>query len=181
MSRIGKKPVAIPAGVQVEVGSSSIKAKGPKGELNIPIHPKITIVKDGNAMHCRREDDERLSRSLHGLYRSLVQNMMIGVTKGFEKKLEIVGVGFNAKLEGKKLALTVGFAEPAKLDIPTGLTVTVPDPTHILVVGVDKQLVGQFAAVVRAIRKPEPYKGTGIRYDGEQIQRKAGKAFGSGG
>lgn len=181
MSRIGKKPVPIPAGVKVHVADGNIAVEGPKGKLSLAVHPAIAVAREGEQLVCQRRDEERQSRALHGLFRNLIQNMVLGVTQGFEKRLEIVGVGFNAQLKGKELALVVGYSHPVKLPVPEGVTVQLPDATHIVVQGPDKQKVGQFAAEVRAARKPEPYKGTGIRYQGEHIRRKAGKAFGSGG
>lgn len=181
MSRIGKKPVTIPAGVKIDVKNGAVRAEGPKGKLDIKVHPRITVAKDGDTLVCDRQGDDKESKSLHGLFRSLIQNLVVGVSQGFEKRLEIVGVGFGATVAGKDLSLTVGYSKPVKVPIPTGVSVTLPDATHIVVAGPDKQQVGQFAAEVRAVRKPEPYKGTGIRYQGEQVRRKAGKAFGSGG
>lgn len=181
MSRIGKKPVSVPSGVKVAVSGGAVAVEGPKGKLKLQVDPRVTVKSEGASVVCVRANDEQESRALHGLYRNLISNMIEGVTKGFEKKLEIMGVGFNAQLKGKELALTVGFANQVKLPIPEGITIQLADPTHISVVGADKQAVGQFAANIRAVRKPEPYKGTGIRYQGEQVRRKAGKAFGSGG
>lgn len=180
MSRIGKKPVAIPAGVKVEIAGAAVKVEGPKGKLAFQVHPRIQVAqKDGKEVVCSRAGDTGEDRALHGMVRAILQNMMIGVTSGFEKRLEIIGVGFNAQLSGKTLSLTVGFSHPVKLPVPEGVTVALPDATHIVVSGPDKQKVGQFAAHIREARKPEPYKGTGIRYQGEYVRRKAGKAFGS--
>jgi large subunit ribosomal protein L6 len=165
--------------VNVEVAGQSIKAKGAKGEMTVSVHPRIQVALDGNKLVVTRAGNERPDRALHGLTRALLNNLVTGVSAGFQKKLEIVGVGYNAEVKGKNIKLTVGFAKPVELPIPEGVVVTTPDATHILVTGVDKQKVGQFAAEVRAVRKPEPYKGTGIKYDGEQIRRKSGKAFGS--
>jgi large subunit ribosomal protein L6 len=181
MSRIGKKPVPIPAGVKVEVKGSQLSAKGSKGELSVTFHSRVGVKVEGDQVVITRASDAWADKSLHGLSRALVANMMTGVSKGFEKKLEIIGVGYGAKVTGKKLELTVGFSKPVALEIPAGLTIALPDPTHITVQGADKQKVGQFAAEIRSVRKPEPYKGTGIKYDGEVIRRKAGKAFGAGG
>lgn len=182
MSRIGKKPVSVPSGVKVEVAGSTFKAEGPKGKLTLDVHPRIKVVnQDGKSILCERSSDAKLDKALQGTFRALIQNVLVGVSAGFEKRLEIVGVGFNAQLSGKTLSLTVGFSHPVKLPVPEGVTVTLPDATHIVVTGTDKQKVGQFAAHVREARKPEPYKGTGIRYQGEYVRRKAGKAFGSGG
>lgn len=181
MSRIGKKPLRVPSGVKVDVAGTRVSVEGPKGKLALEVDPAIQVAKDGDAIVCRRDSDSGSAKALHGLYRVLIENMIEGVWKGFEKKLEIVGVGYNAQLQGKQISLTVGYSKPVKLSVPDGVTVQLPDPTHIVVTGPDKQKVGQFAADVRAVRKPEPYKGTGIRYQGEQVRRKAGKAFGSGG
>jgi large subunit ribosomal protein L6 len=179
MSRIGKKPVEVPGNVKVDVAGAVVKVEGPKGKLSLTAHPAVKVKKEGSQVTVERIDDAKASKALHGLTRALIQNMVVGAEKGFERKLEIVGVGYNAALKGKKLALTVGFAKPVEVDVPPGVTVNLPDPTHIHVTGPDKQAVGDFAAQVRSVRKPEPYKGTGIKYEGEQIRRKAGKAFGS--
>lgn len=180
MSRIGKKPVAVPAGVKMAVEGAVVKVEGPKGKLALDVHPSIKVAMEGGSVVCGRSRDDGPTKALHGLYRSLIQNMIEGVVKGFERKLEIVGVGFQAVIAGKDISLTVGFSKPVKVKIPEGVTVVLPDQTHIVVSGPDKQKVGQFAAEVRSVRKPEPYKGTGIRYQGEVVRRKAGKAFGSG-
>lgn len=179
MSRIGVKPVPVPSGVKVEINGHSVHVEGPKGKLGIDVSPLIAVSQEDGQVVCKRAGEDRDSRAMHGLTRSLIQNMIIGVSQGFEKRLEIVGVGFNASLQGRELALTVGYSNTVKVPIPEGVDVTLPDATHIVVSGADKQKVGQFAAVARAVRKPEPYKGTGIRYQGEQIRRKAGKAFGA--
>jgi large subunit ribosomal protein L6 len=178
MSRVGQKPVEIPQGVKVQVSAATILAEGPKGKRNLELHPRVSVVHKDGKIFCTRSDDERSTRALHGLYRALIQNLVTGVAKGFEKRLEIVGIGYGAAVEGKSLKLTVGFSQPVKLAIPDGLTVTTPDANHVVVSGPDKQLVGQFAADVRKVRKPEPYKGFGIKYEGEYVRRKAGKAFG---
>lgn len=181
MSRIGQKPVPVPAGVKVDVASGAVKVEGPKGALSIDVHPLIRVeMKDKNLI-CTRSSDDRQSKALHGLTRALVANMVTGVSSGFERKLEIVGVGYGAEVQGKSLKLTVGFAKPVFLPVPEGVSVSTPDATHVIVAGPDKQKVGQFAAMIRAVRKPEPYKGTGIKYEGEQIRRKAGKAVGTAG
>lgn len=179
MSRIGKKPVAIPGGVKVEVSGSRISAKGPAGELAFNMHPTMSVVVEGSTLNVGRPDDKRSSRALHGLTRSLIQNMVNGVVKPFEKKLEITGVGYNASLSGNKLTLQVGFANKIVLEVPAGTKCEVPDPTHVVVKSCDKQVCGQFAAEVRSVRPPEPYKGKGIKYQDEYVRRKAGKAFGS--
>jgi large subunit ribosomal protein L6 len=179
MSRIGKKPVTIPTGVKVDVSGNRVTAKGPAGELSVAVHPSLQVKADGAAIEVLRPDDKRSSRALHGLTRSLVQNMVSGVVKPFEKKLEIQGVGYNASLSGAKLTLQVGFANKIILDVPANVKCEVPDPTHVIVKSSDKQACGQFAADVRGVRPPEPYKGKGIRYQDEFVRRKAGKAFGS--
>ncbi|MGQ0633265.1 MAG: 50S ribosomal protein L6 [Planctomycetaceae bacterium] len=183
MSRIGKKPVALPANVTASVDAGVVTVKGPHGELKLRHHPAMTISVDKGASQIvvSRPDDERANKALHGLTRSLVNNMVAGVVTPFEKKLEIVGVGYQATVSGKTLNLQVGFANVVKLPIPGGVKVTVPDNTHITLQSADKQAVGQFAAVIRKVRPPEPYKGKGIRYEGEHVRRKAGKAFASGG
>ena len=177
MSRIGKKPIAIPAGVHVQITGADIAVEGSLGKLSWTFQPVIQVRYDGAARQvvCTRETDDRQSRALHGLTRALIQNMVIGVSQGYEKRLEVVGVGYLAAVDGNTLQLRVGFANEVHKPIPTGLSVTCPDQTHVVVRGIDKQLVGEFAAEVRAVRKPEPYKGKGIRYEGEQVRRKAGK------
>lgn len=179
MSRIGKKPVPVPAGVKVQVADQKIQVEGPKGKLEWAFPAKISVVHDSetNEVRVSRPDDSRDSRALHGLTRALINNMMVGVTQGYEKKLEIVGVGYLAAVQGSILQLRVGFANEIHKKIPADLKVTCPDQTHIVVQGLDKQRVTQFAAEVRAVRKPEPYKGKGIRYEGEVVRRKAGKAM----
>jgi large subunit ribosomal protein L6 len=182
MSRIGRKPVPVPAGVKVQVADSTIDVEGPKGKLSFSFRREIGVRFDEGAREIlvTRSDDERLSRALHGLTRSLVNNMVQGVSSGYTKKLEIVGVGYQAQLKkANTVALQVGYANQVVLEAPAGVNVAVPDPTHITITGADKQAVGQFAAVVRKVRPPEPYKGKGIRYEGEAVRRKAGKAFGS--
>lgn len=197
MSRIGKQPVTIPAGVKVKVSDGKVFVEGPKGKLELAYHrnvqveigklardgDKVTFTADpaGGVLQVSRRDDERLSRSIHGLMRSLVANMVEGVTKGYEKKLKIEGVGYAAKLDKKAVVLTVGFANQIKLDPPDGVTAEVPDPNTIIIRGADKQRVGQFAAEVRHSRPPEPYQGKGIRYENEVVRRKEGKSFTSGG
>lgn len=178
MSRIGKKPVPVLDGVKVNVADGTINIEGPKGKLQWQCHPEITvsIVDDGKSVSVVRQDDERNSRALHGLTRAVINNMILGVKNGYEKRLEVVGVGYVCSIQGKKLQLRVGFANELKRDIPVGLDVTCPDQTHIVIKGCDKQLVGQFAAQIRSLRKPEPYKGKGIRYQGEVIKLKPGKS-----
>lgn len=196
MSRIGKQPVTLPGGVKVDVSGKGLKVTGPKGNLNWTLPGNISAAVENNSVVLKRGDDLAQSKALHGLSRALIANMVEGVTKGYERKLEVYGTGYNVKLDGKKLLLNVGFmgrgvGKPAQfvLDIPAGLTVNVEvqaargenEPAKFTITGIDKQLVGDFAAAVRKIRKPEPYKGKGIRYAGEQIRRKAGKVFAAGG
>jgi len=183
MSRIGKQPVVIPAGVKVKVDAGKVFVEGPKGKLDMTYHRNIKVEYDdkGKALKVTRPDDERINRSLHGLTRSLLANMVEGVTKGYEKRLKVEGIGYQAAMDKKKLVLRVGYANTLDFEPPTGVTVEVPDPTTIVVKGADKQAVGQFAAEVRASRKPEPYKGKGIRYENEQVRRKEGKSFAAGG
>jgi large subunit ribosomal protein L6 len=178
MSRIGKAPVQIPKGVKVAVNAGSVTVEGPLGTLKHRVHPEVDVALDAatSSLNVTRSSDNRVARSLHGLTRALVANMVEGVSKGYEKKLEIVGVGYLAAIQKNVLQLRVGFANELQVPIPAGLTVACPDQTHISIKGIDKQLVGQFAAEVRALRKPEPYKGKGIRYEAEQVRRKAGKA-----
>jgi len=177
MSRIGKKPVPVPAGVKVNVADRAVTVEGKLGKLEYTHRPEIgvKVSDDGKNVICSRSSEERTVRAYHGLTRALLNNMMIGVTDGYEKKLEIQGVGYLAAIQGDTLQLRVGFANEVHKKIPKGLTVICPDQTHIVIKGTDKQMVGEFAAEVRAVRKPEPYKGKGIRYDGEQVRRKAGK------
>ncbi len=179
MSRIGKKPVPVAAGIDVTINEQLVKVKGPKGELTLSVHPAMSVAYDSAARQIvvTRPDDGRQNRALHGLTRALLANMVEGVVKPFEKKLEIQGVGYQASLAGKNLSLQVGFANTIKLPVPAGITCVVPQPTQIHISGIDKGLVGQFAANIRRVRPPEPYKGKGIRYVGEQVRRKAGKAL----
>jgi large subunit ribosomal protein L6 len=178
MSRIGKKPVTIPSGVAVRLDRGTVAIEGPLGKLQHPLPDGVTARYDNqtNQLAVLRQGDDRQARAIHGLSRALVQNMVIGVTKGYEKRLEIVGVGYLAAVKGDTLELRVGFAEEVHKKIPAGLNVSCPDQTHVVVKGCDKQLVGQFAAEVRAVRLPEPYKGKGVRYQGEHVKIKPGKA-----
>ena len=177
MSRIGKAPIAVPGAVDVTLAEGSISVKGPKGELSRDLPERITVRQDGDALLVERRDDERNSRALHGLVRSLVQNMVTGVTEGFHKDLDIVGVGYRATAKGKgSLELSLGFSHPVVVEAPDGIEFVVPQPNRVEVHGIDKQLVGQVAANIRSWRKPEPYKGKGIRYSDEHVRRKAGKA-----
>ena len=175
MSRIGKMPVKIPAGVEVKLNGHDMTVKGPNGTLSASFHRNMTIAKDGATIIVTRPDDEKLNRSLHGLTRALIANMVTGVTKGFEKKLEIVGVGFRAQKQGKKIVLTLGYSHPVEIEEPKGITIEVPTQNTIIVKGADKQLVGEIAAQIRSKRPPEPYKGKGIKYADEFIIRKEGK------
>jgi large subunit ribosomal protein L6 len=177
MSRIGKSPIPIPAGVDVRIDGSSVAVKGPKGELSQQVPFGITVRVDDGQILVERLDDEREVRALHGLVRSLVNNMVLGVTEGFRKELEIVGVGYRAAAKGKTgLDLSLGYSHPVVVEAPEGIEFAVPQPTRIEVHGIDKQLVGQVAADIRSLRKPEPYKGKGVRYADEHVRRKAGKA-----
>lgn len=184
MSRIGKQPVPVPSGVKLshtrDAAGTRIQVEGPKGKLQSVFRGDVEIVVDGAKVNIKRFGDAPFQRAYHGTVRALVSNMVEGVSKGFQKTLEIEGVGYNAKLEGKSLVLEIGFCHKVPLPIPAGLTVETPKPTTVIIKGADKQMVGEFAAVVRRIRPPEPYKGKGIRYSDEKILRKAGKAFGSG-
>jgi large subunit ribosomal protein L6 len=177
VSRIGKAPIPVPSGVEVVVAGDTVTVKGPKGELSQAIPATIAVVQEGEQLTVTRQNDERQSRALHGLIRSLVANMVVGVTEGYRKNLEIVGVGYRAAARGPStIELSLGFSHPVVVEAPEGVTFDVPVPTQIGVVGIDKQAVGQVAANIRALRKPEPYKGKGVRYAGERIIRKAGKA-----
>ncbi len=178
MSRIGKKPVVLPPGVQVEIAGRTVRIKGPRGELAWEHRPEVAVRYDAQArtLIVTRQNDQRQVRALHGLTRALLQNMVTGVSEGYERRLEIHGVGYLAALAGRILQLRVGYANELQVPIPEGIAVEVPDQQHIIIRGIDKQKVGQFAAEVRALRKPEPYKGKGIRYLGEPVRRKEGKA-----
>jgi large subunit ribosomal protein L6 len=177
MSRIGNAPVTVPSGVEVTVSGRTITVKGPKGTLSREIPGQIEVVQDDGVLRFERPDDERKNRALHGLTRSLVNNMVVGVTDGFRKELEIVGVGYRAEAQGPNaLRLNLGFSHPVQVAAPDGITFEVPQPTQVVVTGIDKEVVGQVASDIRSIRKPEPYKGKGVRYAGERILRKAGKA-----
>ena len=181
MSRIGKLPITIPSGVQVDVKGNHIKVSGPKGTLERDVAPELRIVHEDGSLRVERPNDEKRSRELHGLTRTLLANMVIGVTDGFRKGLEITGVGYRAQLVGKKLQLNLGYSHPIEIDPPAGVSFELEAPTRLAVVGFDKELVGHVAARVRSTRKPEPYKGKGVRYAGEIVRRKAGKAGKIGG
>jgi large subunit ribosomal protein L6 len=177
MSRIGKAPVPVPSGVDVTIAGSNVTVKGPKGSLARDLPGAITIRQDGDTLLVERPDDERENRAFHGLARALVNNMVVGVTDGYRKQLEIVGVGYRASArDPRTLELALGFSHPVVVNAPEGITFETPAPNRIEVVGIDKEVVGQVAANIRAIRKPEPYKGKGVRYAGERVVRKAGKA-----
>jgi large subunit ribosomal protein L6 len=179
MSRIGKVPIAVPPGVEVRQAGSAMEIKGPKGTLAHPLPAGISFQVADGMIHVKREGDAKHIRSLHGLLRTLIANMVRGVTQGFEKRLEIVGIGYRANLQGKNLQLNLGYSHPVIYPIPAGIEVAVEKQTMITVTGIDKQKVGQVAAEIRSFKRPEPYKGKGIRYVGEQVRRKAGKAKGS--
>ncbi len=179
MSRIGKQPVALPKGVEVSVDGATVRVKGPKGELSLEVHPEMAVAVEDGEIKVTRPSDQARHKALHGLTRSLVSNMVEGVTDGFTRTLEIVGVGYRAEKKGNALGLSLGFSHPVQFDPPSGINIEVPNPTTVVVQGADKQMVGQVAAVIRGYRPPEPYKGKGIRYQGEQIRRKAGKTAGS--
>jgi large subunit ribosomal protein L6 len=176
MSRIGKQPITVPTGVEVQVDGARVSVKGPRGQLERTLHPDMRIKLDDGVLSVERPSDERLHRSLHGLTRSLINNMVEGVTGGFEKRLEIVGVGYRAALKGSDLELALGFSHPVNVAAPNGIEFEVPAPNRIVIRGIDKELVGEVAADIRKLRKPEPYKGKGVRYEGEYVRKKAGKA-----
>ncbi|QZY28623.1 50S ribosomal protein L6 [Nocardioides coralli] len=177
MSRIGKLPIAVPSGVEVAVQERLVTVKGPKGTLSHTVAAPITVEKTDGVIEVKRPDDERYSRSLHGLTRTLINNMVVGVTEGYEKKLEIVGVGYRVLAKGPtQLEFQLGYSHPITFNAPEGITFTVEGPTKLGVQGIDKQLVGETAANIRKLRKPEPYKGKGVRYAGEHVRRKVGKA-----
>ena len=177
MSRIGRTPIAVPSGVDVSLAGRRVTVKGPQGSLERDLPGEITVRQDEGSLLVERPDDQRHNRALHGLTRSLVANMVTGVTAGFSKDLEVVGVGYRATAKGpNQIELALGFSHPVVVDAPQGITFEVPQPTRITIRGIDKELVGQVAANIRKIRKPEPYKGKGVRYAGERVMRKAGKA-----
>lgn len=178
MSRIGKKPIVLPANVKVNLQGQNLLFEGPKGKLNLTVHPRMKISIKDNQIQVERPTNIRTDRALHGLTRSLANNMVIGVTEGFKKELEIEGVGFKAQVKGKILNIALGFTHPIDFNIPDGIEIKCPKPTQITVTGLDKQQVGQVAAEIRGFHEPEPYKGKGIHYVGEQIRRKQGKTVG---
>ena len=181
MSRIGRLPITVPSGVDVTIDGRNVTVKGPKGTLSRALHPDITVSREDGTLVVTRPTEQKTHKQLHGLTRTLVNNMVVGVTDGYRKGLEITGVGYRAALNGRKLQLNLGYSHPIEIDPPEGITFEVENPTRLAVVGIDKELVGQIAAKVRATRKPEPYKGKGVRYAGEYIRRKAGKAGKIGG
>jgi large subunit ribosomal protein L6 len=176
MSRIGRLPVTVPSGVDIAVEGQTVKVKGPKGELSHVVAEPITVEQADATLEVKRPDDARTSRSLHGLTRSLINNMVLGVTEGYEKKLEIHGTGYRVQAKGSNLEFALGYSHSITVEPPTGITFVVENPTRFSVQGIDKQLVGEVAANIRKLRKPDPYKGKGVRYAGEQIRRKVGKA-----
>ena len=181
MSRIGRLPIAVPSGVDVTIDGRRLTVKGPKGELSRELHPDMVVANEDGKLLVSRPTEQKQHKQLHGLTRTLVNNMVVGVTDGYRKGLEITGVGYRATLVGRKLQLSLGYSHPVEIDPPKGIEFEVENPTRLAVVGIDKELVGQIAAKVRSTRKPEPYKGKGVRYAGERIRRKAGKAGKIGG
>lgn len=180
MSRIGKMPITVPAGVTVTVENNFVTVKGPKGELSRAINQEMILKLENGVLTVERPSDESNHRAMHGLSRTLINNMVVGVTTGYSKNLEIHGVGYRAAKAGNNLNLTMGFSHPVVIEPPQGITIEVPAPTRISVIGINKEAVGAMAAQIRSIREPEPYKGKGIRYEGEIVRRKAGKAGGKG-
>ena len=175
MSRVGRKPIPIPAGVKVHVADGAVRVEGPKGKLSLTPHTDIAVAVEGQQIVCRRPSDGRQHKALHGLTRSLVANMVAGVTEGFAKRLDLVGVGYRAAVQGKNLTLTLGYSHPLIFPVPPDVKIEVKDQTQITISGVDKQQIGAIAAVIRSFRPPEPYKGKGVLYAGEVVRRKAGK------
>ena len=176
MSRIGKKPIEIPAGVDVQIDGTLITVKGPKGTLSRNVHPNMIVEKDGNTITVSRPNDDKMNRSLHGLTRTLINNMVVGTNESFKKELEVNGVGYRCEVKGNVLTLKIGYSHDVVMTAPEGVTIEVPNPNKVVVSGPDKQVVGQFAANIREKRPPEPYKGKGIKYVDEYIRRKEGKA-----
>ncbi|HOV80688.1 MAG TPA: 50S ribosomal protein L6 [Bacillota bacterium] len=180
MSRIGRQPIPVPSGVEVRIEGNTVKIKGPKGQLEKELHREMIIKHEDGKLLVERPTDNKLHKSLHGLTRTLLNNMVVGVTSGFQKNLELVGVGYRASKQGKKLVLAVGYSHPVEIEPEPGLEIEVPAPTRISVKGIDKEKVGALAAAIRSVREPEPYKGKGIRYEGEKIRHKVGKAGAKG-
>jgi large subunit ribosomal protein L6 len=176
MSRVGKDPITLPDGVQVDIGGDALVVKGPKGELTTPIPEGISMKIDDGVLVAERSDEAKQTRAYHGLARALAANAVEGVSRGFEKRLEIQGIGYRAKMEGRSLVLQVGYSHPVEFEVPEGIEIAVPDPTKIVVSGIDKQCVGEIAARIRRVRPPDAYKGKGIRYEGEFVRLKVGKA-----
>lgn len=176
MSRIGKLPILLPSGVKLGYSNKEVSVEGPKGKMKLSLRPEVDVETKGNEVFVVRKSDEKIDKSMHGLFRVLINNMVTGVTKGFEKKLEINGTGFKANVAGKKLVLNLGFSHPVELEIPEGIKITVEENTKLTVSGIDKHLVGHIASIIRDKRPPEPYKGKGVKYADEVIRRKAGKA-----
>ena len=181
MSRIGRLPIAVPSTVDVTIDGRQLTVKGPKGTLSRALHPDMAVAQEDGTIVVRRPTEQKMHKQLHGLTRTLVNNMVVGVTDGYRKGLEITGVGYRAALNGRKLTLNLGYSHPIEIDPPEGISFELENPTHLAVIGIDKELVGEIAAKVRATRKPEPYKGKGVRYAGEYVRRKAGKAGKIGG
>jgi large subunit ribosomal protein L6 len=181
MSRIGRLPIAVPATVDVTIDGRTLTVKGPRGTLTRAIHPDMSVRREDTTLVVSRPTEQKTHKQLHGLTRTLINNMVVGVSDGYRKGLEITGVGYRAALNGRKLQLNLGYSHPVEIDPPEGITFEVESPTRLAVLGIDKELVGQIAAKVRSTRKPEPYKGKGVRYAGEQVRRKAGKAGKIGG
>ncbi|MAE46597.1 MAG: 50S ribosomal protein L6 [Planctomycetes bacterium] len=181
MSRVGKAPISIPSGVSVDLKATQVSVKGPKGNLTMPLRSEVKVSVEGETVQVSVTGvgSDRFARAMHGTTRALIANMVIGVTAGFEKKLDIIGVGWNAKTQGKNLTLNIGFCHPVEFTMPDGVEVETPGPNQIILRGADRQAVGQMAAIIRKVRPPEPYKGKGIRYSGEYVRRKAGKSFGT--
>lgn len=180
MSRIGKQPVKIPDGVEVKISGQTVHVKGPLGELSRDVHPRIEVKLDDGLMRVRPRDENRFTRALHGLFRSLLNNMVVGVSEGFSKELEIIGVGYRAEQVGNGIKLALGFSHPVEYTPPEGIKIEVTSPTSLAVKGINKETVGQVAATIRRFRPPEPYKGKGIRYKGERVRRKVAKTVGMG-
>ncbi|MDH5641716.1 MAG: 50S ribosomal protein L6 [Nitrospira sp.] len=181
MSRIGNKVIEVPSGVKVEVQGATVSVSGPKGNLTFVHRPEVSVAVEGSEVNVARKNDSKPAKAFHGLTRALVSNMVEGVTKGFQKNLDIHGVGWQAKMQGNAISLQIGFCHTVDIPVPEGLAINLPNPQRIEVTGIDKQKVGEFAATIRAVRKPEPYKGKGIRYENERVVRKAGKSFVGGG
>ena len=180
MSRVGRKPIAIPKDVKVSVSKTALSVQGPKGKLETPVPPGISFAIEGEQLVCARTNDERQQRAFHGLARALAQNAIKGVTEGFSKELDIVGVGYKAAVEGQKVVFALGYSHPVEFKVPEGIKIAVDKQTHVVVSGIDRQKVGQVAAEIRGLRKPDPYKQKGIRYVGEVLKKKAGKAGATG-